>query len=72
MFATAEELAQWLTTSEGGEKAGPSQRPMTIEQARGFVKAGWAPSMFLNVGGLHDGAEFVGTQEALRGHAEET
>lgn len=45
---------------------------MTIEQARGFVKAGWAPSMFLNVGGLHDGAEFVGTQEALRGHAEET
>lgn len=72
VFATAEELAQWLTTSEGGEKAGPSQRPMTIEQARGFVKAGWAPSMFLNVGGLHDGAEFVGTQEALRGHAEET
>lgn len=68
VFPTAEALAQWLTTTEGGRAAGPSQRPMTIEQARGFVKAGWAPSMIGNAGGIHGGAEYVGTEEALRGH----
>jgi hypothetical protein len=66
VFATAEGLAQWLTTPEGGEMAGPSRRPMTISQARGFVGAGWAPSGFINAGGVHDGAEYVGTEAALR------
>ncbi|MFD5089398.1 hypothetical protein ACFWMR_02265 [Amycolatopsis thailandensis] len=65
VFATAEDLAQWLTTAEGGKNAGPSRRPMTIEQARGFVEAGWAPSFFGNAGGLHDGAAYVGTEAAV-------
>lgn len=65
VFATAEELAQWLTTPDGGKAAGPSKRPMTIEQARGFVDAGWAPSFISNAGGLHDGAAYVGTERAL-------
>jgi hypothetical protein len=66
VFADAEALAQWLTTPEGGEMAGPSQRPMSIEQARGFVSAGWAPTMIANAGGLHDGASFVGSEAILR------
>ncbi len=65
VFATAEELAQWLTTPEGGEMAGPSRRPMTIEQARGFVDAGWSPTFIGNAGGLHDGAEYIGTERAI-------
>lgn len=65
VFATAEELVQWLTTSEGGAAAGPSRRPMTIEQARWFVGAGWAPSGFVNAGGVHDGASYVGVQAAV-------
>lgn len=68
VFATSEELAQWLTTPDGGHVSGPSRRPMTIEQARGFVDAGWAPSFVGDTDGLHDGAEWVGTTEALRGH----
>lgn len=65
VFESAEALAQWLTTAEGGRKAGPSRRPLTIEQARGFVGVGWAPSGFGNAGGLHDGATYVGTEAAV-------
>lgn len=70
VFATAEELAQWLTTEEGGSAVGfgRSCTPMTIESARGFVGEGWAPSMIGNAGGLHDGAEYVGTAAVLREH----
>jgi len=64
VFATAEGLAQWLTTPAGGQKAGPSRRPMTIEQARGFVNAGWAPSGFIDSAGVHDGAAYVGSHVA--------
>jgi hypothetical protein len=65
VFGTAEELAQWLTTPDGGKASGPSQRPMTITQARGFVNAGWAPSLIGNAGGLHDGADYVGSEAVL-------
>lgn len=65
VFPDAEGLARWLTTPDGGEMAGPSRRPMSIEQARGFVAAGWAPSLIGNAGGLHDGASFVGTEAVL-------
>ena len=68
VFADAEALAQWLTTPDGGEVAGPSKRPMSIEQARGFVDAGWAPTLIGNAGGLHDGASFVGTDAVLSAH----
>jgi hypothetical protein len=67
VFNDAEGLAQWLTTPAGGEMAGPSRRPMTIEQARGFVGVGWAPSGVINAGGVHDGASYVGTEAALGG-----
>lgn len=66
VFATAEELAQWLTTENGGKMAGPSRRPMAISAAREFVKAGWAPSMIGNAGGIHDGADYVGTEAVLQ------
>lgn len=66
VFADAEGLAQWLTTPDSCW--GATRRPMTIEQARGFVGVGWAPSGFITAGGVHDGAEYVGTVEALRGH----
>lgn len=68
VFASAEELAQWLTTPLGGEAAGPSRQPMTLDQARAFVQAGWAPSFVGNAGGLHDGASYIGTEEVLREH----
>lgn len=66
VFADAESLAQWLTTEDACW--GAMQTPMTIEQARGFVGAGWAPSFIGNAGGIHGGAEYVGSREALRGH----
>lgn len=65
VFATAEELAQWLTTAEGGKVTGPSGVPMTIEQARGFVGEGWAPSFVGDADGVHDGASYVGTNAAV-------
>lgn len=63
VFPDAEQLAQWLTTEDACW--GVMSRPMTIEQARGFVGAGWAPSMIGNAGGMHDGATYIGTEEAL-------
>lgn len=63
VFASAEELAEWLTTSEGGREL--SGRPMTIDQALAFVDAGSAPTGFITAGGVHDGAEYVGTQAVL-------
>lgn len=65
VFPDAEGLAQWLTTPDGGEVAGPSRKPMTISAARAFVGAGWAPSGFVTAGGVHDGADYVGTQKVL-------
>lgn len=66
VFATAEELAQWLTTPAACW--GAMKDPMTIETARGFVGVGWAPSMIGNAGGIHEGAEYVGTEAALQGN----
>lgn len=68
VFASSEDLARWLTTPDGGAAAGPPGRPLTIEQARGFVGAGWAPSLIQTAGGVHDGATFVGTDAALKEH----
>lgn len=65
VFPDAEGLAQWLTTPAACW--GAMKRPMTIEQARGFVGAGWAPTMIGNAGGIHDGATYVGTEKALGG-----
>jgi len=66
-FGSDEELARWLTTTEGGQAIGPPHQPLTIEQARGFIRAGWAPSFTEDAGGLHEGVTFVGTDTALRG-----
>jgi|ERR1051326_3799192 hypothetical protein len=65
VFPDAEGLAQWLTTPDACW--GAMSRPMMIEQARGFVRTGWAPSVVGNAGGVHDGATFIGTKEALGG-----
>lgn len=70
VFETAEGLAQWLTTPDACW--GAMDRPMTIEQARGFVSVGWAPTGIANVGGVHDGAEYVGTEEVLRDFKDDT
>ncbi len=64
VFADADGLAHWLTTEDACW--GAMSRPMTIEQARGFVSVGWAPSMIADTGGIHDGAVWVGTQEATK------
>lgn len=63
VFADAEGLAQWLTTEDS---CGGSTRPMTIEQARGFVGVGWAPSFIVDAGGVHEGAKYVGTEAAVQ------
>lgn len=68
VFPDAEGLARWLTTWDAVR--GAMTRPMTIEQARGFVREGWAPSFVANAGGVHEGAEFMGTEAALRSDAE--
>lgn len=66
VFADAEGLAQWLTTPDACW--GAMKEPMTIDQARGFVKAGWAPSGIGNAGGFHEGASFIGSEAVLREH----
>lgn len=65
-FATAEELARWLTSDEGGDAIGfgHSRAELTYGQALKFVGVGWAPSM---VGspehGLESGVDAVIRQE---------
>lgn len=62
VFPTAEELAQWLTTDEGGYQLGfgHSKAELTYEQALKFVGAGWAPSMITSPEhGLETGVEAV-------------
>lgn len=68
VFPNAEGLAQWLTTPAACW--GAMRRPMTIEQARGLVGAGWAPTGFITAGGVHDGPTYVGTEAALGGGEE--
>lgn len=65
VFADAASLARWLTTPEGGAKAGPFRQALTTSAAREFVAAGWAPTMVADGGGLHDGTDYVGTQAVL-------
>lgn len=69
VFPTDEALAGWLTTPEGGRAVGTDRRPvqLTLEQACGFVRAGWAPTGILNTGGYHNGAEYIATQSSV-GH----
>lgn len=62
VFATAEELAHWLTTPEGGAAVGSSREPMTIEQACEFVGVGRVPSGFRRAGGARDGTSFLGSE----------
>jgi hypothetical protein len=71
VFRSAEGLAQWLTSGIGtGTSLHPN--PLTIEQARGFVGVGYSLGTFVrDAGGLHDGAEYVGTLAALEGHEQE-
>lgn len=66
VFPDAEGLALWLTTAEGGRAAGTSRKPLTLSAARAFVREGWAPTLVGNAGGVHDGADFVGTEQVLR------
>lgn len=64
VFATAEELAQWLTTGVGtGTPNHPN--PMPISAARKFVEAGWAPTFVGDADGLHNGADYIGTAAVL-------
>lgn len=64
VFPDSEGLAVWLTTPAACWRA--MKTPMTLEQARGFVSAGWAPSMVAMGGVVQDGAHFVGSEEASR------
>jgi hypothetical protein len=68
VLATAEALACWLTTREGGAAVGfgTHDRPMGLEQARAFVGAGAADSFYTNDEGMHDGAAFVAAQRLGR------
>jgi len=65
VFVCADDLALWLTTPAACW--GAMQTPMTIDQARGFVGVGSAPSGLDDAGGMHDGATYVGTRAALGG-----
>lgn len=64
VFTTAEELARWLTTPAACW--GAMRRPLTIDQARGFVRAGWAPTLIATADGLRTGAECAGETEAAK------
>lgn len=68
VFPDAEGLAGWLTTPAACW--GAMDRPMTISQARAFVGAGWAPTLIGDGGGVHDGADYVGSQKVLDGIVE--
>lgn len=69
VFPTAEALARWLTTAEGG--ASLLDGPMSYENALRFVHAGWAPSMVTSstsVGvEIMDGPSYVGHLESEGG-----
>jgi len=56
VFATAEELAQFLANGKGH----PLGAPPTYEQALAFVKAGWAPTMVSCNGELKSGVVAIG------------
>jgi len=65
VFATAEELARWLTTGVGvGTARYP--KPMAYSAALKFVSIGSSLGTFVvDAGGLHNGADYVGTQAVL-------
>lgn len=67
VFPTDEALAGWLTTKDGSRAVGTRHHPvhLTLEQACGFVRQGWAPTFIGNAGGLHSGAEFVAINAAV-------
>lgn len=63
VFTTPEDLAQWMTTP--AVIGGVITAPLTIEQARGFVGEGWAPTGFVSSDGQsQDGTTVVGTMAA--------
>lgn len=58
VFTSADALAYWLTTPACRRGM---MEPMTIEVARGFVKAGWAPTLLsVNDATPRDGVAVVG------------
>lgn len=58
-FATADELAAWMSDPERGRNW------VTPEAAAEFIKQGWAPTMMSTAAtGLVSGVEFVGTHPA--------
>ena len=66
VFPSAEDLARWLTTSEGAEANNQQSPPMPYSQALAFVLEGHAPSGYIDAGGVHEGSEHVGARAALR------
>jgi hypothetical protein len=64
VFPDAEGLAQWLTTKDACW--GAMKEPMTVSAARAFVGEGWAPTLIGNAGGIHEGADYVGTEKVLK------
>jgi hypothetical protein len=62
VFGSAEELAQWMASPAYTWGAA---RPMTYSAALKFVQAGWSPSFMGDAGGLHEGADYIGTKAVL-------
>lgn len=66
VFPDAEGLARWMTTP--AVCWGAVKEPYTIEQARAFIGAGWAPTMVSTPGkGLQDGVVFVADNAIEKG-----
>lgn len=53
VFATAEELAQWMADGNDWDDT-------TYEQALAFIKKGYAPTFMINESGVHPGVNKIG------------
>lgn len=63
VFDSAEGLARWMASPAYTWGAA---RPMAYSAALAFVAgSGWAPTGFIDAGGVHEGADCVGTQAVL-------
>lgn len=56
VFATKDELIQWLVNDGRGMGIGGKQQKLSREAAERFVEAAWAPSMVVDASGIHEGA----------------
>lgn len=63
VFDSPEGLARWMSSPAYTWGAA---RPMAYSAALKFVQAGWAPTGFIDAGGVHDGADYVGTTAVLK------